>query len=723
MVNMESGLALLAGNTATWAIVGGIVAFVALLATILLIHEHQRIEHYTIHLKEEMKQINERLFDLSEREERYRSMIEAQGDLIVRCNRSQRVIYANDAFIAMFGEKNAACPKEHMLGQPLNLPVLDTKPAVERPDGARLFDECYETREGRRWISWVETTITSSHGESEYVRVGRDITAQVQTLHALQDARTKAETASETKSRFLATVSHEVRTPLNGILGMAELLKDTPLSLEQCTYVDAMKTSGEALLSLIDEILDFSRIEAGHLEIVESAFDLTPLIEGVVELLAPRAQGKGIEIAASIAPNVPKRVMGDQDRLRQVLMNLAGNAVKFTPSGGVGLIVTSPSEGCVSFEVADTGPGIPADRLESIFEEFERVDGSSATAHEGTGLGLAISRRIVAHMKGQISVESDLGHGSSFVVKVPLAQVPLAVGDNAQNQNEAQPNTSEFKQLKALIVSCSPFEAPFMSERLREAGANVDRVMTVPNALRKLESGAYNIVIADCALGEVATREIAQAARENGVMRSLVLLSPFERRDFGSPTAAGFDGYLVKPVRTRSLFERLSVELKPLQSLNAQQSDASMQVPAITRRVLIAEDNEINALLLTKMLEKMGAQADWVTNGRKAVDRMLAAMAGKLPMYDFAILDIRMPGLDGLQVARLIRTAEAERGQQPLTLIALTANVLPEDRNAALNAGFTSFLPKPLSYEHLKELVRQVPETQEGAVENVPMTA
>ena len=718
MTGMEAGLALFSGNTATWATIGGVIAFVALLSTILLICEHQRIENYTINLKKELKQTHDRLFDLSEREERYRSMIEAQGDLILRCNRLQRVMYANDAFITMFGEKNTSCAKEQLLDLPLKLPIVDTKPSVERLDGARLFDECYDLKEGRRWISWVETTIISSHGESEYVRVGRDITAQVQTLHALQNARTKAESASETKSRFLATVSHEVRTPLNGILGMAELLKDTPLSLEQCTYVDAMKSSGEALLSLIDEILDFSRIEAGHLEIIESAFDLTPLIEGVVELLAPRAQGKGIEIAASISPDVPKRVIGDQDRLRQVLMNLAGNAVKFTPSGGVGLMVRCESNGHISFEVADTGAGIPGDRLESIFEEFERVDGSSATAHEGTGLGLAISKRIVSHMKGEITVESDIGHGSSFVVTIPLSACEDVTHNDAHIRHVPQ-----LKQLKALIVSCSPFEAPFMSERLREAGSCVDRVMTVPNALRKLADGSYDIVIADCALGEVATREIAQAARENGVKRSLVLLSPFERRDFGSPASAGFDGYLVKPVRTRSLFERLSVELKPLPRIDEKRSDPSVQVPAITRRVLIAEDNEINALLLTKMLEKMGAQADWVTNGRKAVDRMLAAMTGKLPMYDFAILDIRMPGLDGVQVARLIRTAEAERGQQPLTLIALTANVLPEDRNAALNAGFTAFLPKPLSYEHLKELVIKVPNMKDKAVENVSMTA
>ncbi len=714
---MTSGLAILAGHATAWAVVGGAIACVAILAAIMLIHDHQRMENYTLSLKKDMANLNERLFDLSEREERYRTLIEAQGDLIVRCNSSQRVTYVNESFVKMFASSTLQSARDAFLDQPLKLNVVETKSDITRPDGARLFDECYELLDGQHWISWVETTVTSSHGEKEYVRVGRDMTAQTHTVKALHDARTKAETASESKSRFLATVSHEVRTPLNGILGMAELLKDTTLSLEQRTYVDAMQTSGEALLSLIDEILDFSRIESGRLDIIESAFDLPPLIESVVELLAPRAQGKGIEIAASIAPEVPTRVIGDQDRLRQVLMNLAGNAVKFTNSGGVGVMVSLSHDGMVTFEVADTGPGIPENRLDNIFEEFERVDGSPASQHEGTGLGLAISKRIITHMQGTVHVESDLGHGASFVVQLPLKA--CNVTQDAPKVLHAYP---KLDKMKALIISRSPFEAPFLAQRLKEAGAKVDRVMTLPQALRKLTQGAYKLVIADCALGEAATRKIAQTAKDQGARRTLVLLSPFERRDFGSPTAAGFDGYLVKPVRTRSLFERLHAELDAT-ATTAVVETVSASMPQVSRRVLIAEDNEINALLITKMLEKMGAQADWVTNGRRAVDRMLAAMAGKLPMYDLAILDIRMPGLDGLQVARLIRTAEAERGMPSLTLIALTANVMPEDRNAALNAGFTAFLPKPLSYEHLKDIVRQVPVSNGHEQEQVPLIA
>jgi PAS domain S-box-containing protein len=699
------------GHPMAWAIIAGAIACVAILAALLLLHEHNRMEVDTLALKAQAERNDERLFDMSEREERYRSLIEAQSDLIVRFDHNQHVNYVNSAFMRMFSPSHA--DQEAYFGRPLVLPVAQNNTpqnAMSRADGvredeARLFDECYDLLGQKRWISWVETSLITSHGEMEIVRVGRDITERMLTLQGLQSAHLKSETASESKSRFLATVSHEVRTPLNGILGMAELLKDTHLSLEQRTYVDAMKTSGEALLSLIDEILDFSRIESGRLDLVECEFDLCALVESVVELLAPRAQGKGIEIAASIAPHIPQKVMGDQDRLRQVLMNLAGNAVKFTQTGGVGLIVNAKDNNRIEIEVADTGEGIPEDRLESIFGEFERVDGTASSAHEGAGLGLAISKRIVMHMKGSLNVASDVGHGSTFRLEIPLPEC-----GSQEAKASLQPNAPSLAKLKTLIVSRSPFEAPFMSERLREAGAKVDRVMTVPHALRKLQTGAYELVIADCALGETSTRKIAQAAREHGVARSLVLLSPFERREFGSPTAAGFDGYLVKPVRVRSLFERITPTSSIVPSAHVIHATALKTLDTLpTRRVLIAEDNEINALLLTKMLEKLGAQADWVSNGRLAVDKMVAAISGKIPMYDCAILDIRMPGLDGLQVARLMRTVEEERGVEPLHLIALTANVFPEDRNAALNAGFNTFMPKPLSYEHLKELINTLP--------------
>ena len=240
-------------------------------------------------------------------------------------------------------------------------------------------------------------------------------------------ARHRAEAANEAKSRFLATVSHEVRTPLNGILGMADLLADSRLGAEQRNYVEAIKTSGTALASLIDEILDFSRIEAGKLELAKEPFDVVSLVEGVVELLAPRAQGKGLEIATSVQIDTPRRLIGDAARLRQVLLNLAGNAVKFTETGGIGLRVSKTPDGSIRFAVADTGPGVPEDRQAAIFEDFEQADGSTTRRHGGSGLGLAISRRIIEQMGGQLTLDTSSSHGSIFSFTAPLASAPSPV--------------------------------------------------------------------------------------------------------------------------------------------------------------------------------------------------------------------------------------------------------------------------------------------------------
>jgi PAS domain S-box-containing protein len=672
------------------------LAVTACAAAVLLLRDHVRLEQHALSLESEVERLQDRIWQLAESETHYRGLIEAQLDIIVQQDAQGCVIFANDGYARLVGR-----PRHRLTGSVVKPTVVETGPVHTRLDGARSFDEAIETNEGVRWIAWIETMSRARGGAPAMLRMGREVTERVVSERALDEARTKAEAASEAKSRFLATVSHEFRTPLNGILGMTDLILDTPLTSEQTTYAHAIKTSGEAFLSLIDEILDFSKIEAGRIDIVAKPFDIHGLVQGVVELLAPKAQGKGIEISAYIATDVPRCVVGDGDRLRQVLVNLAGNAVKFTDFGGVGVEVSRGATDQILLEVRDTGPGIPADRIPVIFDEFEQGDASPSRRHGGAGLGLAITRRIVEGMQGTIAVHSEVRRGTTFAVTLPLPDA----GSGDVDPDE----TITVAGKRVLVVARSPFEAPFLVRHLEAAGAYVAPVETAVDALAKIATSRWDAVVVDYRLGDHAVREIAKEARLARVERSVVLLSPFERRDFGSPSAAGFDTYLVKPVRPRSLFERLTKTLpqKP-QTAGPRTSPVRSVVResgVVGPRVLLVEDNEINALLALKSLEKLGAIVDWAKDGHEALALAEASFSGVRAAYDLVLMDIRMPGLDGLEATRRIRKLEQALGRNPpCRIIALTANALKEDEDAARDAGLDGFLAKPFEFEALNRL-------------------
>ena len=454
----------------------------------------------------------DRNWELQEAGERTRRLYESQSDLIVTRDDSGNITYVNDAFADL-----ARTPRDALLGTNFVLDILIHGETAIESGGTRVYDQQVATALGPRWIAWREGRIrTHADKPAEQQFVGRDVTDRAETERALGDARDRANQASRAKSRFLAAASHEIRTPLNGIIGMSGLLLDTPLTAEQATYARAVKISGDALLALIDELLDFSKIEAGKIDLESRPFNLAGLIEDIVELLAPRAQTQGLEIAAFVDERLPAEVMGDKARLRQVLLNLAGNAIKFTSTGGVALIVEPglwPNE--ISFQIRDTGIGIAPDAQAKIFQEFEQADDRIARNYGGTGLGLSISDKIVRRMGGRISIESELGNGATFDVAIPLP----ATGEQAGDAWIAP----DLCGKSILLVTTQSIEASLIARRLERWGAHVCTTSEMAVAEALLPERGWHAVLIDHAFGKVHSARLSETALHHSTHRIVLL--------------------------------------------------------------------------------------------------------------------------------------------------------------------------------------------------------
>jgi len=649
----------------------------------------------------------DRNWELKEAEERARSLFEAQGDLIVIRDGEGRITFVNDAYCAL-----AEQSREVLLGSRFELKLLEQGDIANEPNGTSIHDQRIATATGPRWIAWREGLVRIDAGQpAELQCVGRDVTDRTETERALGEARDHANAANRAKSRFLAMASHEIRTPLNGILGMSALLLETPLTPEQATYARAVKTSGDALLSLIEELLDYSKIEAGKIDLEHRPFALAGLIEDITELLAPRAQARNLEIAAYVDERLPLEVMGDAARLRQVLLNLAGNAIKFTASGGVALIVEPgirPNE--ISFLVRDTGIGIAPDAQQRIFREFEQADDSTARHYGGTGLGLSISERIVKRMNGRITLQSELGAGSTFEVALPLS---------SSDSGTATFVPPDLTGQSVMLVAPQSIEASLTALRLERWGAQTCTVSDLVVAQALLPERSWHAIMIDRALGADAAEHLAKVAIPY-THRRIVLFTPAMRHELQPTEPSAFTGYLVKPLRAASLAARLTLQIDaPAMAGDdpfAHEPSAPEQAPATAASlsILVAEDNEINALLMRSLLTRLGHRAVVTSNGDEALESWLASDSAGTP-YDLVLMDIQMPKLNGIEATKRIRAREAGQRVKRTPILALTANAVVEDRYACFEAGMDGFLVKPLDRDKLADALKGLATTKHVA--------
>jgi PAS domain S-box-containing protein len=668
-------------------------------------------------LERSLEALKDIQWEIRENEARYRDLLDNQADLILRRDRDGCLTFVNQAFCRAFGVDRGG-----VLGRPFAPRVLDGDRATPLAPGGSVrrqrYEQLIETARGPRWFEWEEHTVPAHEAATPEVQcLGRDITERRHAEAELTEARKQAEGANRAKSRFLAAMSHEIRTPMNGILGMTSLLADTDLSAEQRTYAHAIERSARTLLSLIDEILDFSKIEADKLQLNSSPLALGECVQGVVELLAPKAYEKGIDIAWAIDPALPGLLQGDEVRVRQIVTNLVGNAIKFTDNGGVLVTVrqahpdrhpATPEEVDVAIAVEDTGIGIGPDGLPALFAEFEQAEAAVRRRQGGTGLGLAISRRLARAMGGDIVVDSTPGVGSTFTASLRLRRM----NDRSATQESALPLPAPEHVLLALDGS---IERRALRLSLEGAGIPLEECEVEAGA-RAAEAAAaakepFTTVIVDGRCGREEASRLLAAARASAPagVQGVVVLDTAAKADFARFREAGFDAYLVRPVRPQSVLTRVGLAQEPGEPAQAPGRERQLQFHAAPS-VLLVEDNDINALLARRMLEKVGCNVVHCVNGREAVDVFERVLAGHDRTFDIVLMDAHMPVLDGLEATRAIKEAYAALdGAAPKAppIVAVTANAFDEDRRRCLDAGMDDYLAKPFDREELHRLLEK----------------
>jgi len=555
----------------------------------------------------------------------------------------------------------------------------------------------------------------------ELARANQDLTTAIERAGRMTAA---AENASRAKSQFLANMSHEIRTPMNGILGMTGLLLGTRLSAEQKDFTLTVRSSAESLLGIINEILDFSKIEAGKLAFETLDFHLREVVESVLDLLADSARGKRIELICLLPPRVPKRLRGDPGRLRQVLLNLLGNAVKFTEEGEVFLEVLTESETDASatlrFNVRDTGIGISPASQKTLFHPFHQGDTSTTRKFGGTGLGLAISRQLVELMRGRIGVESTPGQGSLFWFTATFEKQPAT-------ETALFTNDQLFAGTRALVIHDNPTQSRVLDQYLRAwhfdsqtVGGEIDPLTALD---RSAEAGKpFDLVIADAAARELEGLQLIRRLRSDPRLAStkvILITSVGERLSDTEAKEKGISYCISKPVKQTRLYAALAEVLrqKSIVSLDGEEVAPDLEAATVAKRnlrVLVAEDNTVNQKVVVQQLLKLGCNADVVGNGQEVI-----ATLERIP-YDVVFMDCQMPEMDGWEATRRIRQREAEQSRPPVHVVAMTANAMSADRELCVAAGMNDFVAKPVRLEELARVLDQFPDRAEPADSTEP---